>query len=94
MCADDQPVARVEVVTDTRFGVSMPDPYRWLEEDTPERRAWLDGQGRYAGEYLRALPERQELADRLGELLADATPLSGFAATAFTSAVVASFSRP
>lgn len=73
-------MARVEVVTDTRFGVTMPDPYRWMEEDTPERRAWLDGQGRYAEEYLRALPRRQELAERLGELLADTTTLSGFAA--------------
>src|ERR1700753_1938998 len=34
-------LAAVHVVKDTYHGVTIEDPYRWLEEDSPETQAWL-----------------------------------------------------
>jgi hypothetical protein len=33
------PVARVEIVKDTYFGETVEDPYRWMENDPPARKA-------------------------------------------------------
>jgi prolyl oligopeptidase len=70
----------VDTVWDERFGVRMADPYRWLETDSAERRDWLTAQAAYATDHLTALPDRAALVDRVTELMAAATPLSGFAA--------------
>jgi prolyl oligopeptidase len=45
------------------------DPYRWMEEDTPERRAWVRAQHEYATAQLAALPCREDLRRRLDELM-------------------------
>jgi len=39
-------IARVETVTETLFGRRLVDPYRWMEQDSAERREWLDAQCR------------------------------------------------
>ncbi len=65
-----QPVARVDVVTETRFGVALPDPYRWMEQGGPEFDAWMVDQGAFTDEYLAAVPERAALLARVTELTA------------------------
>jgi len=58
--------ARREPFEETLHGLRISDPYRWLEEgDHPE----ADAQNHAAREYLHALPERQQLATRLEEVL-------------------------
>jgi prolyl oligopeptidase len=68
----DPPRARVDVVTETRFGVTTADPYRWMEEGGDELREWLAGQDRHARTLLTGLPDRAALLARVKELTADA----------------------
>jgi prolyl oligopeptidase len=62
------PVARVEVVRETHFGVSVDDPYRWMEEPSAEYDSWLVGQAACAGQFLDGLPQRKALLERIGQL--------------------------
>lgn len=51
---------------DHYHGISVPDPYRWMEEiDSPQTRAWVQAQGKISADYLAALPQRDEIARRL-----------------------------
>jgi len=60
---------RVDVV-DTYFGTSVPDPYRWLEDDTsPEVAAWVEAENKVTFGYLDKIPYRAQLKDRLTKLL-------------------------
>ncbi len=75
--ANAPPATRVTVVTDTLHGTPVPDPYRWLEDQqSPETRAWIDAQNRYAHAILDTVPGRAALQDRIAELLRvdDVTP--------------------
>ena len=57
--------AKTDVV-DTYFGTSVPDPYRWLENDTSaETAAWVAAQNKVTGEYLSKIPFRGALLRRL-----------------------------
>src|SRR5688500_12250677 len=50
---------------DVIHGVTVADPYRWLEDvDKPEVRAWMSEQNERARAFLAALPARAELARR------------------------------
>lgn len=70
----EQPVARKEIVTDTYFGTTIEDPYRWMEDwKGEELKAWVAAQGAYTRAYLDALPEREALRMRIAEL-GDASP--------------------
>jgi prolyl oligopeptidase len=61
----------VEPVTETFHGVSVTDPYRWLEDqNSPRTRAWIEEQTRYARSYLDALPGRETIRGRIREFLA------------------------
>jgi prolyl oligopeptidase len=62
------PPTRVEVVRETLHGVTIEDPYRWLEDQkSPETRAWIDAQIRHTRSYLERLP-REQIKSRLTEL--------------------------
>ncbi len=64
-----QPVAPVRPVTDTYFGTSVVDPYRWMENlKSPEVQSWMKAQNDYTRDYLVHLPERQALIDRIKAL--------------------------
>lgn len=63
------PAARIDDVVDTHWGVEVPDPYRWMEDqDSDEVRNWFERQGDYAAQVLGELPMRKQLLARLTEL--------------------------
>jgi prolyl oligopeptidase len=64
------PASRVQVVVDTLHGVSVPDPYRWLEDrHDSEVRAWIDRQNAWAEEVVGQTPLRARIEARLRELM-------------------------
>ncbi len=66
----DPPATRRGDAADDYHGTRVADPYRWLEApaDTPEVRAWIEAQNAHADAYLRELPGRARLRDRLTEI--------------------------
>ena len=64
------PPTRREVVTDTLHGVTVADPYRWLEDgDDPEVQQWVADQNRYTRQALDARPDRDAWHERLVALM-------------------------
>jgi prolyl oligopeptidase len=56
-------------VTDDYFGTKVPDPYRWLENDTSaETKAWVIAENKVTQNYLKQIPYRKAMKDRLTEL--------------------------
>jgi len=56
-------------VVDEYFGVSVPDPYRWLEDETSEDVAkWIEEQNKITFDFLAQIPYRESLKERLTEL--------------------------
>jgi len=65
------PYSTVEPVTEIFHGVSVTDPYRWLEDqDSPRTRAWIKEQTLYARAYLDNIPGRERIRERIREFLA------------------------
>jgi prolyl oligopeptidase len=73
------PATRAEPVTDTLHGVTITDPYRWLEgrpadpsqpaPAPPDVAAWTDAQNAYTRAVLDALPGRAGVEARLKALI-------------------------
>ena len=64
------PYSRVDAVTEALHGISVTDPYRWLEDQqSPETRDWLDAQHEYSRSYLDVIPGRSKIRERIRELL-------------------------
>jgi prolyl oligopeptidase len=62
------PPARRVPLVETIHGVSVPDPYRWLEDAaSPDARAWVDAQNAFTRSRLDG-PARDELVRRLAAL--------------------------
>lgn len=60
--------AKVDTV-DVYFGTEVPDPYRWLENDTSEATAaWVEAQNQVTNAYLAKIPFRNALLNRLTDL--------------------------
>lgn len=56
-------------VVDIYHGQAVPDPYRWLEDlDSEQTRAWIEAQNQLTFDYLRQIPARQRLLERLTQL--------------------------
>ena len=54
---------------DTYFGVDVPDPYRWLEDDrSAETEDWVTRQNEVTFGYLNKIPFREQLKERLEKL--------------------------
>lgn len=54
---------------DTYFGINVPDPYRWLENDTSaEVKAWIEAQNKVTFEFLNAIPFRNNIKERISQL--------------------------
>ena len=65
------PHSAVEPVTEIFHGVSVTDPYRWLEDqNSPRTRAWIEEQTSYAREYLDGLTGRDKIRSRIKSFLA------------------------
>jgi prolyl oligopeptidase len=63
------PKTKVENVTETLHGVTITDPYRWLEDqESPATRAWIQEQNDYTQSLLGGRPERAVIKQRLEKL--------------------------
>jgi prolyl oligopeptidase len=68
------PVAPVRDVVDTYFGVSVHDPYRYMEDlKSPEVAAWIRAQADYTRKTLDRIPGRAALLKQIADL-GDAAP--------------------
>lgn len=67
------PETKTVDVTETRFGVKVDDPYRWLENDVRtdgEIERWVQAQDDLTRSYLAQLPQRDIFLERFKILLA------------------------
>ena len=65
------PDAPRQDLAETIHGHEVADPYRWLEDpDSEQTKAWLAAQVELYASYLASLPGREQLTERLSELLA------------------------
>jgi len=65
------PPTPVEPVTETLHGIEIADPYRWLEDqNSPRTRAWIEEQTAYTRAYFDAIPGREQIRERVRELMA------------------------
>jgi len=56
-------------VVDTYHGTEVKDPYRWLEDDnSAETKAWVAAQNAVTEEFLKTIPQRDEIRERLKKL--------------------------
>ena len=64
------PASKVEPVTETIQGVTITDPYRWLEDqNTPDTRDWINRENAYTDTVLSNLPDKARFAQRIESLL-------------------------
>ncbi len=68
-CAPKTPVTRKDNTVDNYFGTEVADPYRWLEDDaSDETAAWVEAQNKVTNAYLKKIPFRAKLLQRLTEV--------------------------
>ncbi len=60
---------RIEV-TDSYHGVSVVDPYRWLEEDTEQVKAWTEAQNERTSHILEGIAGRADIQAGIERLMA------------------------
>jgi prolyl oligopeptidase len=78
--AAKQPVAIVEAVTETLYGTSVVDPYRYFEKMTPRTTAWIEGQGAYTRAVLDAIAPRAALLERIAGFAGSFGVVTGYVA--------------
>ncbi len=72
------PVAHVAPVTDTYFGVSVSDPYRWMEDRTgAEFLAWAKAENDHARAIIANIPGREALLKRISAATSGGTSVTG-----------------
>lgn len=63
------PVTKKVDTVNTYFGVKVPDPYRWLEDDNSEEtKAWVKAQNEVTFGYLEKIPYRNKIQERFTEM--------------------------
>ena len=63
------PQAKKVDQTDNYHGISVPDPYRWMEDTTSaDTQSWIESQNKLTNAYLATIPERAKIKARLTEL--------------------------
>jgi prolyl oligopeptidase len=66
----EYPVTTKSDQVDTYFGVDVPDPYRWLENDTSKATGeWVEAQNKVTFGYLDQITWRDQLKKRLESLV-------------------------
>jgi prolyl oligopeptidase len=64
------PPSRNDGTVETIHGISVADPYRWLEDqNSPETRAWIEAQDRCTDAVLDSFPGRAQITKRLTALM-------------------------
>ncbi len=64
------PATEARPVTESLHGVTITDPYRWLEDpNSADTRAWIDRQNEYTDSLLNNLPNKARFAQRVESLL-------------------------
>jgi prolyl oligopeptidase len=64
--AGKYPVTNKVDSVDTYFGEKVPDPYRWLENDTTKETAdWVKSENEVTFAYLKSIPYRDKIKKRL-----------------------------
>ncbi len=67
-------VTEVRMVEEVLHGVTVQDPYRWLEDgESAETRQWVASQVEYTNGYLEQFPTRERVRVRMTEILASGT---------------------
>ncbi len=65
----EYPEARAADTVIEVAGTKVPDPYLWMEEvDAPEVRGWIEAENHLTDAYLSAIPQREEIEQRLSSL--------------------------
>ena len=62
------PATTQDKVIETIHGVEVADPYRHLEENTPETEAWVKRQQVFGQQYLASIPNKQAVVERITSL--------------------------
>jgi len=63
------PITKKVEHTDTYFGTTIQDPYKWLEDDrSPETEAWVKTENKLTNDYLDKIPFRNALKVRLEKM--------------------------
>ena len=63
------PPTKKSDTVDVYFGTSVPDPYRWLEDnESPEVAAWVEAENKVTSAYLDKISYRAAVKDRLMKL--------------------------
>jgi prolyl oligopeptidase len=63
------PETRKDATVDTYFGTTVPDPYRWLEDDrSAETAAWVKSENEFTFNYLDQIPYRNTIKARMEKL--------------------------
>jgi prolyl oligopeptidase len=90
----DAPPAEQRPVTDTYHGVTVVDPYRWLENTAdPKVHAWGQAQDARTRKYLDSLPQRASIFQQLfKDISATSSSYSGLRAVG--DSVFAYYSQP
>lgn len=66
----EYPLSPKSDVVRTYHGVSIPDPYDWLEDDrSVQTQKWVHTQNLYTESYLNSIPFRESVRKRLAELM-------------------------
>ncbi len=64
------PATKEENISDTYFGTTVNDPYRWLEDDRSEAtKEWVVAQNKVTQNYLSQIPFRTAIKERLTKLM-------------------------
>ncbi|MBN2046375.1 MAG: S9 family peptidase [Anaerolineaceae bacterium] len=63
------PKARRTDFEEVLHGVTVPDPYRWMEDiDSDEVRAWIEAENVYTDAFFADLPVKEKIQQRMTEL--------------------------
>lgn len=63
------PITQKKVVEDTYFETTIPDAYRWLEDDKSDETArWVKAQNEVTFDYLAQIPFRKQIKERMEKL--------------------------
>src|SRR5437762_9743430 len=75
LAAEPAPGAPKKPVSTEYQGVTVEDPYQWLEkDDEPDVKAWSDAQNQRTRHYLDQLPDRAAIEKQLTEWYAKTSP--------------------